>query len=41
MKLAWSIHFMLRYIDDVLSLNNKFGDHVTRNCHIQFEKRTL
>jgi hypothetical protein len=37
-KLARSFNFTLRYIDDVLSLNNsRFGDFVDRIYPIEFE----
>jgi hypothetical protein len=38
MKLARSFNFTIRYIDDVLSLNNsKFGDFVDRINPIELE----
>ena len=37
-KLARSFNFTLRYIDDVLSLNNsRFGDFVDRICPTELE----
>jgi hypothetical protein len=37
-KLTRSFNFTLRYIDDVLSLNNsRFGDSVNRHYPIEFE----
>ena len=37
-KLAWSFNFIVRYIDDVLLLNNsKLGNYLVLICHIKFE----
>ena len=36
-KLARSFNFTLRYIDDVLSLNSRFGDFVDRIYPIELE----
>ena len=37
-KACWSFNFIVRYIDDVLLLNNsKLGNYLVLICHIKFE----